>query len=182
MKPSDALSEGSGQEIRARVSSRPYTAIVDAVRGLPGEADEGSRMRVVADAVWEHLHRRGVSWGGFYVPDPDDDHAMVLGPMRDKPACSPIGLHGMCGASYTSRAAVIVDDVATLGEGYIACDPKDVSEVVVPLLDADGSCFGVLDLDSYDRASFDEGDVIGLLEVLMAAGLTSTAEIEIVRY
>jgi len=162
--------------------SRPYGAVLDAVRGLPAEADEGHRMRVVADALWEHLSTRGMSWGGFYVPDPADAGALVLGPMRDQPACSPIGLHGMCGASYTSKAAVLVDDVSSLGTGYIACDPRDVSEVVVPMLRADRSCFGVLDLDSHERASFDEDDVIGLLEVLLAAGLTATAEVEIVRY
>ena len=35
-----------------------------------------------------------VSWVGFYFLGEGE---MTLGPRRDKPACSPIGLHGACG-------------------------------------------------------------------------------------
>ena len=63
-------------------------------------------------------------------------------------------------------------DVADLGDNYIACDPRDRSEAVVPLFNDNGDCWAVLDLDSHDVGAFDETDVAGLVNVLQAAGLT----------
>jgi putative methionine-R-sulfoxide reductase with GAF domain len=67
---------------------------------------------------------------------------------------------------------MVVRDVADLGEGYVACDPRDLAEVVIPLFEPDGTCWGVLDLDSFDVGAFDESDVTGLSSLLVAAGLT----------
>lgn len=128
-------------------------------------------MRCFVDAAWEALSGSGVSWIGFYLPDARG--GLVLGPRRDKPACSPIGLHGACGRAYLSRRPLVVRDVAELGENYIACDPRDRSEVVIPLLEADGACWGVLDADSHQVAAFDDYDVAGLTAALQAAGLTT---------
>ncbi len=127
-------------------------------------------MQTVVDRLWEHLQDAGVSWVGFYLYVPERDE-MVLGPRRDKPACSPIGMHGACGQCFRDDQALIVRDVKELGENYIACDPKDRSEVVLPIHDAGGAPIGVLDLDSFDVGSFDETDVAGLQRVLAAAGL-----------
>ncbi len=130
-------------------------------------------MVAVVDALWEGLRATGVTWVGFYVdvPGESDDSRLVLGPCRDKPACSPIGLHGVCGQALRFRQPRIVDDVAELGAEYIACDPGDRSEIVVPLLDGSGCCWGVLDLDSHTVGAFDESDEKGLRRVLAAAGL-----------
>ncbi|MBN2584536.1 MAG: GAF domain-containing protein [Planctomycetes bacterium] len=153
---------------------RDYEPIARDVRTrLAADATATARMQAVVDAVWEHLgnRRAPVSWVGFYLPNADGSE-LVLGPRRDKLACSPIGLHGMCGKSFTTRRPVVVDDVATLGENYVACDPRDRSEVVVPLMDADGACVAVLDLDSHDTGAFDHSDIEGLQQVLAAAGLS----------
>ncbi len=128
-------------------------------------------MRRFVDCAWDHLHTRGISWVGFYLPDGDDQ--MVLGPSRNKPACSPIGMHGACGWALREQRPLVVRDVAALGEGYIACDPRDRSEVVLPLFDEDGRCWGVLDVDSFDVGAFGEDDVRGLVAMLQAAGLTA---------
>ena len=114
-----------------------------------------------------------MSWVGFYLDQPDqvDDQRLVLGAFRDKPACSPIGLHGVCGQALRFRTTRIVPDVRELGGDYIACDPADLAEIVIPLLDADGACWGVLDLDSRRLAAFDEADEAGLKQVLAAADL-----------
>jgi putative methionine-R-sulfoxide reductase with GAF domain len=140
---------------------------------LSVDGDRAQRMTAVVDALWAALAPTGVSWVGFYLdrPGEPDDRRLVLGPRRDKPACSPIGLHGACGRALLSRRALIVRDVAELGAGYIACDPRDRSEIVVPLLDDSGSAWGVLDLDSHELAAFDERDAAGLARVLRAAGL-----------
>ena len=62
-------------------------------------------------------------------------------------------------------------DVRELGKDYVACDPSDLSEIVIPMIDRDGQCWGVLDLDSWDINAFDEEDEAGLKLVVTAAGL-----------
>src|SRR5438105_13594580 len=96
---------------------------------------------------------------------------MIVGPRRDKPACSPIGLHGVCGGAWRERRAMVVRDVAELGTNYVACDPRDRSECVVPLIEEDGTCWGVLDLDSFEVGAFSDEDVSGLRMVLEAGGM-----------
>lgn len=151
---------------------------------MPDGADREHRMRAAADALWDAFGTdrpetpdpaRGVSWIGFYLRVPGEDregHEMVLGPRRDKPACSPIGLHGMCGRGWQERASIVIDDVRTLGEGYIACDPRDQSELVVPLFDSVGTCWGVLDADSYQTHAFSEHDARELASLMVRWGLT----------
>jgi putative methionine-R-sulfoxide reductase with GAF domain len=153
--------------------TRQYEKIADRVRIASGAAE--ARMRTVVDVLWEELAATGVSWVGFYLDQPGqpDDRRMVLGPCRDKPACSPIGVHGVCGQSLLSGRTRIVQDVAALGANYIACDPRDRSEIVVPLIDSAGRCHAVLDIDSHDVGCFDEADDVGLRAVLRAAGLTA---------
>lgn len=134
----------------------------------------------MTDALWEGLAQTGVSWLGFYLgpgqtmPDgrtvgPDE---MLLGPCRPRPACSPIGLHGACGRCWRERGPLVVRDVRLLGADYVACDPRDMSELVLPLVDARGACAGVLDLDSHETGAFSERDATDLLSVLDRAGLT----------
>lgn len=149
---------------------RDYRAIASAIGALTG--DRESRMRIVVDALWEALHNTGVSWIGFYL---GEGESMVLGPRRDKPACSPIELHGICGKSYLSREAIVVRDVRALGDNYIACDPRDLSELVVPAFDESG-CWGVLDVDSFDVGAFGTSDATGLAELLVEVGLSTTTD------
>ena len=146
-------------------------AYTEVCRRLTPIGDRQQRMQVVVDALWEALKDAGVSWVGFYLHGGRDE--LELGPRRDKPACSPIGLHGACGQAFSSRRPMVVHDVAELGQNYVACDPGDRSEVVIPLFDDHGHCWGVLDLDSHELEAFDQTDVEGLTAVLRAAGLTS---------
>lgn len=146
---------------------RPYDEVIARITPT---GDRDADMRAVVDALWDALNDTGVSWVGFYLPDGDE---LVLGPRRDKPACSPIGLHGACGQCYRSGVSVVVWDVKELGENYVACDPRDQSEVVVPCLGEEGACWAVLDLDSFDVGAFNDEDVAGLTGVLRAAGLTT---------
>ncbi len=149
------------------VPDRPYEQILQRLRPA---GDRRQRMQLVVDLLWDALRDTGVSWLGFYVHEGGDE--LVLGPLRDKPACSPIGLHGACGQTLLSRRPLVVRDVRELGGGYIACDPRDRSEVVIPLFESDGRCWGVLDLDSHDVESFSDADVVGLERIVRAAGLS----------
>jgi putative methionine-R-sulfoxide reductase with GAF domain len=149
---------------------RDYDAIA---RGLTSVGTSAVRMTMVADRLWEHRDTLALSWVGFYLDHPGepDDRRLVLGPHRDRPACSPIGMHGVCGQAIAARRARIVEDVETLGDAYVACDPNDRAELVVPLIDELGVAWGVLDLDSTQVAAFDESDAAGLERVLRTAGL-----------
>jgi putative methionine-R-sulfoxide reductase with GAF domain len=130
------------------------------------------KMQSLVDLLWNALHWRGVSWLGFYEADPSGEPQMILRARRDKPACSPIGLHGACGQCLLGRRALVVRDVRELGEGYIACDPLDRSELVVPCLNRDGTAWGVLDADSHLLGAFSDADAVGLQRVLEASGLS----------
>ena len=151
--------------------ARPYDKLTILLADLPG--DRTARMQAVVDALWEALQATGMSWVGFYVYESGDQ--LVLGPRRDKSACSPIGLHGACGQAFTSRKPLVVRNVTELGENYIACDPRDRSELVLPMFDDSVTCWGVLDIDSHEIGAFDDADIEGLQRVLQAAGLTQAA-------
>jgi putative methionine-R-sulfoxide reductase with GAF domain len=129
-------------------------------------------MQAVVDALWTAFGASGYSWVGFYEID-EAQESMTLACRQPKPACSPIGLHGCCGRSWRERASIVVRDVAALGNGYIACDPRDRSEVVVPMFNANGSCWGVLDVDSFDVGTFSDHDAIGLARLCERAGLSA---------
>jgi putative methionine-R-sulfoxide reductase with GAF domain len=138
------------------------------------------RMQRIADAVWDAHAEKGVSWVGFYHAPGQrtedgrrvGDEEMLLGPSRNKPACSPIGLHGACGRACREGVMLLVHDVSALGEGYVACDPRDVAELVIPIFDEAGLCAGVLDLDSFEKHAFNERDARHLQDLLRRAGLT----------
>lgn len=147
---------------------RDYQGVLERV-ATQGTREE--RMQSVVDALWDELSPKGVSWVGFYLKNPLADE-LVLGPRRDKPACSPIGMHGACGRSYQSKRPLVVRDVTNLRAGYIACDPRDRSECVLPLMDG-YLPMGVLDVDSFDLYSFTRDDVLSLQRILEHAGLSS---------
>lgn len=147
------------------MAERDYESIPTPVCGTRED-----RMRALADSLWERFGSRGYAWVGFYTKGAGEE--LVLGARRDKPACSPIGLHGVCGLAWRERRAVLVRDVRGLGGRYVACDPRDLSEIVVPLLEADGSCWGVLDADSYEVGAFGAADALGLAGVVERAGLS----------
>ena len=156
--------------------ARDYEPLIVAAHAWASLASRADRMQALCDLVWDAFGlqrpaRPAYSWVGFYVAD-DAQGQMLLERRRDKPACSPIGLHGMCGRGYLTRSPIIINDVATLGTNYIACDPKDRSEVVVPMFTVAGACWGVLDADSYELAGFDERDVRGLMRLAATLQLT----------
>jgi len=159
--------------------TRDYDRIRDELdQAITAPMSRDDRMRVFVDVLWPHLSPTGVSWLGFYSWARGADE-MLLEARRDKPACSPIGLHGACGQAGVERTTLVVTDVAKLGGGYVACDPRDLSELVIPLLDESGECWGVYDADSFDVGSFDAQDAKRVRELLVVAGLTTDAPIAI---
>ncbi|MBM4108689.1 MAG: GAF domain-containing protein [Phycisphaerae bacterium] len=147
---------------------RDYAPLVG-IASVSGERT--ARMQRVCDLLWGAFSARGLSWIGFYAKVSGAEQ-MVLEVRRDKPACSPIGLHGMCGRCWGERRPILVADVATLGTNYIACDPRDRSEAVVPCFDEGGSCWGVLDADSHEPGAFGLNDLAGMTALVEAFGLS----------
>jgi len=159
--------------------TRNYDQIrADLERAIHASMTRSERMKAVVDVLWEHLSPTGVSWLGFYSRAAGAEE-MILEERRDKPACSPIGLHGACGQSCLTRTTLVVTNVKNLGEGYVACDPKDQSELVIPLFDDSGVCWGVYDADSFDVGSFDEQDADCVRELMVLARLTTDAPVAI---
>jgi GAF domain-containing protein len=83
---------------------------------------------------------------------------------------------GVCGASASQRRTLVVRDVHAF-PGHIACDSASNSEVVVPIVLADGRLLGVLDLDSPLLGRFDEVDARGL-ERLVAVFVAAIAGVK----
>lgn len=93
-------------------------------------------------------------WVGFYLKKGNE---LVLGPFQGPVACTRIPFSkGVCGASYSQKETIIVDDVDAF-PGHIACSSLSKSEIVVPVF-KDGDVIAILDVDSETLASFDEID------------------------
>lgn len=138
---------------------------------VPRDGGREGAMRACVEALWGALGNSKLSWVGFYIRSTGEE-TMELVCREPKPACSPIGLHGMCGRCWKERLPIVVRDVATLGPNYIACDPRDRSELVVPCISPDGSCWGVLDADSYATGAFDARDAAEFSRLMVRLGLT----------
>ncbi|MBI4375472.1 MAG: GAF domain-containing protein [Elusimicrobia bacterium] len=122
-------------------------------------------MREVVDELWDHFADNPYSWCGFYVLSPSGQDLM-LGPHRDKPACSPLSLQGACGRALREGKPVVFPDVKALSEGYIECHPDTASEIALPVFDAHGKVWAVFDVDSRNKSAFDDMDQRWLERIL----------------
>ncbi|MGE8367316.1 GAF domain-containing protein [Cupriavidus sp.] len=100
-----------------------------------------------------------INWAGFYFYDGTE---LIVGPFQGKPACVRIALgKGVCGTAAQTRSTQVVRDVHAF-PGHIACDAASESEIVVPLIAADGTLIGVWDVDSPVAGRFDDEDAAGM--------------------
>ncbi|WP_350016154.1 GAF domain-containing protein [Rhodanobacter sp. IGA1.0] len=145
-----------------------YADLVQQARGiLAGERDLIANAANFGALVYHSLAQ--VNWAGFYLYD---GHELVVGPFQGKPACIRIALgRGVCGTAAQARETQLVRDVNAFA-GHIACDAASQSEIVVPLVKADGSLLGVWDVDSPVTDRFDEDDRAGM-EALCAVFMAS---------
>lgn len=151
--------EQNGEAAPEKPRRHGYEKVLRALEGRwkRRALDRGRVMNHIIEVLWETFGGKTYSWVGFYLPSPDGK-GLTLGPHRDKPACSPIGLHGVCGKAIETRVTQVVPDVKALGAAHIECDPKNLSEICVPVLTPDGVPFAVLDVDSEALGAFDEVD------------------------
>ncbi|GAB6195514.1 GAF domain-containing protein [Lysobacter xanthus] len=141
-----------------------YAQLLTQVHGLlHGEHDRIANAANLSALVYHALP--ALNWVGFYLYDGTE---LVVGPFQGLPACVRIPLDkGVCGAAASTRQTQRVADVHAF-PGHIACDSASRSEVVVPLVAADGSLIGVFDLDSPEPDRFDADDQAGLEAIARA--------------
>jgi L-methionine (R)-S-oxide reductase len=154
----------------AETKAELYAQLVDQARGLL--ADERDRVANAANfSALVYGALPDLNWAGFYF---FDGRELVVGPFQGKPACVRIGIgKGVCGTAALRRETQVVRDVHAF-PGHIACDAASRSEIVVPLVAADGALIGVWDVDSPREARFDDEDRAGM-EALAAVFVESIA-------
>ena len=148
-------------KIEAADKATLYADLAAALEGLvAGEPDAIANMANAAALIFETLP--DVNWVGFYR---NIGGELVLGPFQGRAACIriPFG-QGVCGAAAATRQVQRVDDVHAF-PGHIACDAASNSEIVVPIVGADGKLIAVLDIDSPDKARFDAEDEAGCVRL-----------------
>lgn len=124
---------------------------------LSRESDAVANLANASAVLMDELS--GLNWVGFYLLKQGE---LVLGPFQGKPACVRIQPgRGVCGTAFSRNETLRVPDVHAF-PGHIACDSASRSELVVPLRDADGVPFGVLDIDSPEYDRFSAEDQAGL--------------------
>jgi GAF domain-containing protein len=80
-----------------------------------------------------------------------------VGPYQGPPACQILEGRGVCLAAVQQNQTIVVPDVHQF-PGHITCDSRSLSEIVVPVRNAQGEVIAVLDVDSKEINSFDETD------------------------
>jgi GAF domain-containing protein len=142
-------------DVRSLPKEQAYAALSDQLDALLDGISDPIAMMATMSCV---LHQGfGHLWVGFYrVVEPGA--LLRVGPYQGTLGCLEISYgRGVCGTAAAERKTVIVPDVNAF-PGHIACDSASRSEIVVPVVDADGALLAVLDLDSDRLAAFDETD------------------------
>tara|TARA_Y100000748_G_scaffold235290_1_gene199279 strand:+ start:769 stop:1221 length:453 start_codon:yes stop_codon:yes gene_type:complete len=101
---------------------------------------------------------------GFYRVN--KEKLLEIGPYQgDIVPCAHIEFsRGVCGKSAREQKTIIVENVNNF-PGYIACDDKTVSEIVVPVLSM-SELIAVLDIDGAEAGQFDAVDQKYLEEIV----------------
>ncbi|TRO90689.1 GAF domain-containing protein [Glycocaulis profundi] len=164
----EAMSRAPDGETKAEAYARLKAEIESVVAG---ETSEVARYASAA-CILAHAFSPRYFWTGFYMVDADKPEELVVGPYQGTLGCLRIPFSkGVCGAAARERRTQLVEDVHAF-PGHIACDGRTNSEIVVPVLRADGSLAAVLDVDSEQPAAFDAEDQAGL-EAICAVLLTA---------
>lgn len=131
-----------------------YLSLIPQLEALvSGEPDTIANLANVAATLHQAFNWW---WVGFYLVKTDE---LVLGPFQGPIACTRIRKgKGVCGTAWAEQRSILVPDVEAF-PGHIACSSLSVSEIVVPLFNAEGEVVGVLDVDSERYDTLDETDV-----------------------
>jgi L-methionine (R)-S-oxide reductase len=159
------MAEAFNDKILPADKAQRYAAVAEEIAAvLDGEPNLTARMATVASmlaASFDHFF-----WTGFYVVDPDKREELVVGPYQGTLGCLRIAFgRGVCGAAARTRQTQIVEDIDAFPD-HIACDSRSKSEIVVPVVDADGRLIAVFDVDAEVTGAFDQMDADWLEGIL----------------
>lgn len=159
------MAEAFNDKVLPAEKAARYASVAQEISSvLDGEPNLVARMATVASmlaASFDHFF-----WTGFYVVDPDKREELVVGPYQGTLGCLRIAFgQGVCGTAARSRQTQVVDDVEAFA-GHIACDSRARSEIVVPVVDAQGRLIAVFDVDATTPRAFDRLDAEWLERIL----------------
>ena len=123
--------------------------------------DEASGWANLANASAAVSSATGWHWVGFYLVDQAQDN-LVLGPFQGPIACTRLFRgKGVCAAAWTHDQTQVVPDVHAF-PGHVACSSASLSEVVLPVHNAEGDVVAVWDIDSAEADDFSAAEVAAL--------------------
>jgi len=139
-----------------------YQRLFDQLAGLMQKTtDPDARMATIVAVL--HHKMECFFWTGFYFLRSGE---LTVKNYQGPLACQVLEKHaGVCWAAIDRKETVVVPDVH-LFPGHIACDSRSLSEIVVPVKNAEGEILGVLDVDSDTLASFDDTDAAWLEKIV----------------
>lgn len=137
-----------------------YEAVIPQIESLvAGETDFIANVSNILAAIKEATR---FHWVGCYFVKDDQ---LVLGPFQGSVACTRIAYgRGVCGTAWKENRVIVVPDVEAF-PGHIACSSLSKSEMVIPLRDAEGRVWGVLDIDSSEPDDFVGTDEVHLSHI-----------------
>ncbi|WP_372947657.1 GAF domain-containing protein [Mariniphaga sp.] len=139
-----------------------YSRIYNQLSELVKKSNSPSARMATIIAVLHHKMDT-FFWTGFYLLE---NGAMTVNMYQGPVACQVLEKNkGVCWAAFNKKESVVVEDVHQF-PGHIACDSRSNSEIVVPLKNREGEIIGVLDVDSKEKAAFDEVDARWLEKIL----------------
>jgi L-methionine (R)-S-oxide reductase len=159
------MAEAFNDKVLPTDKAQRYAAVAEEIASvLDGEPNLVARMATVSSMLAAAFPQ--YFWTGFYVVDPGKPDELVVGPYQGTLGCLRIAFgRGVCGTAARTRQTQVVDDVSAF-PGHIACDSRSVSEIVVPVVDAQGHLIAVFDVDSDQPAAFDGLDAEWLERIL----------------
>ena len=135
-----------------------YAYIQEQLQQITEETEDITAVLANTSALLQ-LELLDINWAGFYLYK---QNRLVLGPFQGKPAVAEIQVgQGVCGTAAQTLETQLVEDVHSCCN-HISCDSASKSEIVVPILLADGRLYGVIDIDSPVFSRFDAEDKKGL--------------------
>ena len=146
-------------DLRAVAKPEAYEQLHHHIASVLGSLDDEIAAMATISCLVHHAFAH--LWTGFYrVVEPG--RLLRVGPYQGTLGCLEIAFgRGVCGTSAAEQRTVVVPDVERF-PGHITCDSRARSEIVVPVLAADGSLRAVFDVDSDRPAAFDDEDAAGL--------------------
>jgi GAF domain-containing protein len=145
-------------EPKDRAYAQLHSHIIAVLSGIDDDIAGMATMSALIHHAFRHL------WTGFYrVVGPE---LLRVGPYQGTLGCLDIQFgRGVCGTAAAEGRTVVVPDVQRF-PGHITCDARSKSEIVVPVRNAAGALIAVLDIDSEQRARFDQHDATGLERIM----------------